>query len=43
PTASDIYDELWKWYQILNYSSEEDENKLTILKASLLAEAIIPI
>ncbi|CAG8830562.1 6438_t:CDS:1, partial [Racocetra persica] len=42
PTASDIYDEISRWYWILYYNSAKNKNELTILKAFQSADAIIP-
>ncbi|CAG8778166.1 34915_t:CDS:2, partial [Racocetra persica] len=42
PTASNIHEELSKWYRMLDNSIAEDKNELTILKAFQYADAIIP-
>ncbi|RIB25645.1 hypothetical protein C2G38_2030868 [Gigaspora rosea] len=42
PSASYIYDELSRWYNIVAYSAVKDENEFTLLKAFQSADAIIP-
>ncbi|RIB11333.1 hypothetical protein C2G38_2042771 [Gigaspora rosea] len=42
PTASYIYDELFRWYKIVDGNAAKDKNELTILKAFQSADAIIP-
>ncbi|CAG8462302.1 478_t:CDS:2, partial [Dentiscutata heterogama] len=42
PSASYIYDELSRWYNIVNHNVAKDKNELTILKEFQSADTIIP-
>ncbi|CAG8817076.1 15886_t:CDS:1, partial [Racocetra persica] len=42
PTASKIYDELLRWYNIIYWKFAMYENESTILKAFQYADIIIP-
>ncbi|CAG8645743.1 2469_t:CDS:2, partial [Dentiscutata heterogama] len=42
PTASYIYNELSRWYNIVNRSVAKDKNELTILNVFQSADEIIP-
>ncbi|RIB04083.1 kinase-like domain-containing protein [Gigaspora rosea] len=42
PTASHIYDELSRWYNIVDHSVANDKNELSILEAFQFADKIIP-
>ncbi|CAG8843591.1 2745_t:CDS:1, partial [Racocetra persica] len=42
PTASNIYDELLRWYNLIYWNSAIYKDELAILKAFQDADAIIP-
>ncbi|CAG8503543.1 2036_t:CDS:1, partial [Gigaspora margarita] len=42
PSASDVHENLLKWYKIVDRNFAEDKNELTILKAFKSADEIIP-
>ncbi|CAG8702475.1 29898_t:CDS:1, partial [Gigaspora margarita] len=42
PSASDIHDDLSKWYSIVYHNVANDKNSLTLLKAFKSADEIIP-
>ncbi|CAG8811231.1 20398_t:CDS:1, partial [Gigaspora rosea] len=42
PTEAEIYNNLKKWYKIVDRNVAEDKNELTVLKAFKSADEIIP-